>query len=121
MIHFSDSWFSIVIRTTASAPEHVDPKVLNLMGKPTKEVYLQFVEKFEELNRQYNKKQFIVPYFISSHPGSDLNSAIELALYLKEIKHIPLQVQDFYPTPATKSTCMILFKPHTMEEVFAVT
>ncbi|MGI6608387.1 MAG: YgiQ family radical SAM protein [Erysipelotrichaceae bacterium] len=102
------------------APEHIDAKVLNLMGKPAKEVYLQFIEKFNELNREYNMNQFIVPYFISSHPGSDLNSAIELALYLKEINHIPLQVQDFYPTPATKSTCMYYtgLNPDTMEEVF---
>lgn len=120
-----DSFFRQLVQHHISgqlrvAPEHIDPKVLNLMGKPTKEVYLKFVEKFEELNRQYNKNQFIVPYFISSHPGSDLDSAIELAIYLKEINHIPLQVQDFYPTPATKSTCMYYtgLNPDTMEEVF---
>ncbi len=120
-----DSFFRQMVQHHISgqlrvAPEHIDPKVLDLMGKPYKEVYLDFVEKFEKLNQQYNKKQFIVPYFISSHPGSDLDSAIELALYLKEINHIPLQVQDFYPTPATKSTCMYYtgLNPDTMEEVF---
>ncbi len=120
-----DSFFRQLVQHHISgqlrvAPEHIDPKVLNLMGKPDKEVYLKFVEKFENLNRQYRKKQFIVPYFISSHPGSDLESAIQLALYLKEINHIPLQVQDFYPTPATRSTCMYYtgLDPDTMEEVF---
>ena len=120
-----DSFFRQMVQHHISgqlrvAPEHIDPKVLDLMGKPYKEVYLDFVEKFEKLNQQYNKKQFIVPYFISSHPGSDLDSAIELALYLKEINHIPLQVQDFYPTPATNSTCMYYtgLNPDTMEEVF---
>lgn len=120
-----DSFFRELVQNHISgqlrvAPEHIDPKVLNLMGKPTKEVYLQFVKKFEQLNQEYKKKQFIVPYFISSHPGSDLDSAIELALSLKEINHIPLQVQDFYPTPSTKSTCMYYtgLNPDTMQEVF---
>ncbi len=120
-----DSFFRELVQNHISgqlrvAPEHIDSKVLNLMGKPTKEVYLKFVKKFEELNKEYNKNQFIVPYFISSHPGSDLDSAIELALYLKDINFIPLQVQDFYPTPATKSTCMYYtgLNPDTMEEVF---
>ena len=88
------------------APEHISPKVLDKMGKPHKELYLKFVEKYEAINKKYDKKQFIVPYLMSSHPGSDLGAAIELAQYLKKIRYTPQQVQDFYPTPGTPATCM---------------
>ncbi|MBC7960952.1 MAG: YgiQ family radical SAM protein, partial [Vallitaleaceae bacterium] len=88
------------------APEHVSDKVLKHMGKPKHQVYERFVKKYNKLNEDYGMKQFLVPYLMSSHPGSDLNSAIELAEYLRDIGHQPQQVQDFYPTPSTISTCM---------------
>lgn len=88
------------------APEHISDKVLSYMQKPTKEVYEKFVNKFNEINKKYNKDQYVVPYLMSSHPGCDLEQAIELAIYLKK-NHIHVdQVQDFYPTPGTLSTCM---------------
>ncbi|MBQ7784623.1 MAG: YgiQ family radical SAM protein [Clostridia bacterium] len=88
------------------APEHVSPKVLAVMGKPGRDVYDAFCEKYKRINQQLGKEQYLVPYLISSHPGSDLNAAIELAEYLRDINHQPEQVQDFYPTPGTLSTCM---------------
>ncbi len=88
------------------APEHINDKVLDAMGKPRRQLYEAFVKKYEEKNKQFGKNQYLVPYLMSSHPGSDLNAAIELALYLKKIGHTPQQVQDFYPTPFTISTCM---------------
>jgi len=102
------------------APEHISDKVLDLMGKPRRDLYERFVKKYEQKNKQYNKEQYLVPYLMSSHPGSDLEAAIELALYLKKIKHVPQQVQDFYPTPATLSTCMYYtgYNPLTMEKVY---
>lgn len=103
-----------------TAPEHVSESVLKLMGKPSISTYNQFVKKFNEINKKINKDQYIVPYFISSHPGSRLKDAIELAEYIKEIGHIPEQVQDFYPTPGTLSTCMYYtgINPLTGEEVY---
>ena len=86
------------------APEHVSNKVLRIMGKCNHELYETFREKYIKLNEEYDKKQFLVPYLMSSHPGCDLNAAIELACYLKKIGHTPQQVQDFYPTPSTIST-----------------
>ncbi|MBR0138154.1 MAG: YgiQ family radical SAM protein [Erysipelotrichaceae bacterium] len=102
------------------APEHVSPSVLKLMGKPSKEVYQRFVDKFEALNKQYHLNQYLVPYLISSHPGSTMETAVELAEYLKSVHHVPEQVQDFYPTPASKSTCMYYtgLDPDTMQEVY---
>jgi uncharacterized radical SAM protein YgiQ len=88
------------------APEHVVDRVLRRMGKPNRQIYEQFVEKFYEINRKLGKEQYLVPYLISSHPGSDLNAAIELAEYLRDMRYTPEQVQDFYPTPGTLSTCM---------------
>ncbi len=88
------------------APEHISPKVLDKMGKPHKELYMKFVEKYYRLNDAYHKNQYLVPYLMSSHPGSDLDAAIELAEYLRDIHHQPEQVQDFYPTPGTLSTAM---------------
>ena len=105
------------------APEHICDEVLSLMGKPSKDVYFKFVDKYEKLNKEYGLNQYLVPYLISSHPGSTLESAIELAQYLKKIHHTPEQVQDFYPTPASKSTCMYYtgLNPDTMEEVYVET
>ncbi|MDR1687150.1 MAG: YgiQ family radical SAM protein [Clostridiales bacterium] len=88
------------------APEHVSKTVLDKMGKPNIEVFNAFKKKFEEINRQIGKEQYLVPYFISSHPGSGLKEAVELAEYLKGNRIRPEQVQDFYPTPGTLSTCM---------------
>ncbi len=102
------------------APEHVVDRVLEKMGKPQRKVYDRFVKKFYEINKKINKEQYLVPYLISSHPGSDLNAAIELALYLKEMNYTPQQVQDFYPTPGTLSTCMFYTEidPRTMKKVY---
>ncbi len=88
------------------APEHISPTILNLMGKPQKNIYEAFVKRYNELNVQLGKKQFLVPYLMSSHPGSDLKAAMELNAYLREKHCRPEQVQDFYPTPGTLSTCM---------------
>lgn len=102
------------------APEHVANKVLKYMGKPQHKVYERFVKKYQKINEQLGMKQFLVPYLMSSHPGSDLNCAIELAEYLRDIGHVPQQVQDFYPTPSTISTCMYYtgLDPLTMQEVY---
>lgn len=102
------------------APEHISAKVLDKMGKPRKELYLKFVERFQQINEEHHKKQFIVPYLMSSHPGSDLEAAIELARYLKSIHYTPKQVQDFYPTPGTPATCMYYtgLDPKTMKPVY---
>ena len=91
------------------APEHISAAVLDKMGKPRKELYLRFVEKYHEKNREFGKKQYLVPYLMSSHPGCTLNDAIELACYLKKIRHTPQQVQDFYPTPGTLATCHVSY------------
>ena len=102
------------------APEHISDNVLSKMGKPSKAVYDRFCQKFYAINEKLGKKQFLVPYLMSSHPGSTLNDAIELALYLKKNHMHPEQVQDFYPTPFTLSTCMYYtgYDPLTMEEVY---
>lgn len=88
------------------APEHISDRVLDKMGKPRSGLYKKFVEKYYRLNEEYDKNQYLVPYLMSSHPGSDLHAAIELAEYLRDIHHQPEQVQDFYPTPGTLSTAM---------------
>ena len=102
------------------APEHVSDRVLRLMNKPPHEVYTAFVRRYEQANRRAGTKQFLVPYLISSHPGSTLDDAIALAQYLKRINHRPEQVQDFYPTPGTVSTTMYYtgLDPRTMESVY---
>jgi len=102
------------------APEHVSAEVLDKMGKPRKELYFKFVDKFYQKNKQFNKNQFLVPYLMSSHPGSTLKDAIELACYLKKIHHTPKQVQDFYPTPGTLATCMYYTEmdPRTKKPVY---
>lgn len=88
------------------APEHICDAVLEKLGKPKKEVYERFVRKYHKLNEQLGKKQFLVPYLMSSHPGSTLKEAIALAEYLRDLGYMPEQVQDFYPTPSTVSTVM---------------
>lgn len=88
------------------APEHISDRVLNAMGKPKKDVYEKFVQKYEQTNASLGKKQFIVPYLMSSHPGSTMEDAIALAEFLKKNRLNVEQVQDFYPTPSTVSTCM---------------
>ncbi|MBR5156788.1 MAG: YgiQ family radical SAM protein [Clostridia bacterium] len=102
------------------APEHISPNALKYMGKPARKVYDKFVDKFYRINEKLGKKQYLVPYLMSSHPGSTLNDAIALALYLKEHHITPQQVQDFYPTPGTISTCMFYtgIDPRTMQPVY---
>jgi uncharacterized radical SAM protein YgiQ len=101
------------------APEHVSSKVLKLMGKPGKEVFLKFKSLYESINKQLGKKQFLVPYLISSHPGASLSDAVEVAEFLRDIRHWPEQVQDFIPTPGSLSTAMYWsgYNPLTGEEV----
>lgn len=102
------------------APEHVSDRVLEKMGKPKKEVYDRFVKKFDEINRKCRLDQYCIPYLMSSHPGSDLKAAVELAEYLRDTGHMPEQVQDFYPTPGTMSTCMYYTEidPRTGKKVY---
>jgi len=102
------------------APEHVSKEVLRLMGKPGKAVYEEFVQRFREANEKLGKEQYLVPYLMSSHPGSTLKEAIELAEYVRDMGVNPEQVQDFIPTPGTLSTCMYYtgLDPHSMEPVY---
>ena len=102
------------------APEHVSDAVLSVMGKPRREVYDAFVERFERLSAEYGLKQYVVPYLISSHPGSTLKEAVELAEAVRDMGYMPEQVQDFYPTPSTMSTCMFYtgVDPRTLEPVY---
>ena len=105
------------------APEHVSDAVLQRMGKPRNAVYNRFVDKYFALNKQYGMNQYLVPYLMSSHPGSTLKEAIELAEYIREMGYNPEQVQDFYPTPSTLSTVMYYtgLDPRTMEKVYVPT
>ena len=105
------------------APEHIADPVLKMMGKPSNDVYQKFITKYERLNEKLGKKQFVVPYLMSSHPGSTLNEAIALAEYLRDLGYMPEQVQDFYPTPSTISTVMYYtgLDPRTMKPVFVPT
>ena len=102
------------------APEHCSAAVLDLMGKPHIEAYKKFQDKFYKMTGRIGKEQYLVPYLMSSHPGSTLNEAVELALFLKSLKMRPEQVQDFYPTPGTISTCMFYtgLDPYTMKKVY---
>lgn len=102
------------------APEHISDTVLSLLGKPQKAVYEAFVKKYGKLNETLGKKQFLVPYLMSSHPGSTLKEAIELAEYLQDLGYMPEQVQDFYPTPSTVSTVMYYtgIDPRNGKEVY---
>ena len=102
-----------------TAPEHVSERVLQLMNKPSIELYKEFEDKFYKINKEIKKDQYAVPYFISSHPGSTIKDAIELAEFIRDLGYIPEQVQDFYPTPGTLSTCMYYtgLDPRTMEKI----
>ena len=102
------------------APEHCSNNVLKYMGKPPIEVYKKFEKRFYELTKSANKKQYLVPYLMSSHPGSSMKDAIELSVFLKQNNMHPEQVQDFYPTPGTVSTCMFYtgLDPFTMKSVY---
>lgn len=102
------------------APEHVADEVLSLMGKPENSVYNQFLERYARVNKLSGKEQYAVPYLMSSHPGSTLESAIKLAEYIRDLGYMPQQVQDFYPTPSTASTCMYYtgVDPKTLKPVY---
>jgi len=121
----SDEFFKELVKYHVSgqlkvAPEHCSSAVLDKMGKPHIEAYIKFAKRFYQYTGQLKKEQYLVPYLISSHPGSTLNDAIELAQFLKAEKIRPEQVQDFYPTPGTISTCMYYtgIDPYTQESMF---
>lgn len=121
----SDEFIKELIKNHVSgqlkvAPEHCSAAVLDKMGKPHIEAYKKFQKKFYEITKGIGKEQYLVPYLMSSHPGSTLKEAIELAVFLKKNNMRPEQVQDFYPTPGTLSTCMFYtgLDPYTMEEVY---
>lgn len=102
------------------APEHVSDNVLRVMGKPQNSVYEKFIDRYKRVNAKTGKQQYVVPYLMSSHPGSTLKEAVELAEYVRDIGYMPEQVQDFYPTPSTISTCMYYtgVDPRTMKPVY---
>ncbi len=102
------------------APEHISDQVLSCMGKPSRQVYDAFLRAYERTNRELGKNQFLVPYLMSSHPGSTMKEAVRLAEYCRDLGYMPRQVQDFYPTPSTLSTCMYYtgLDPRTMERVY---
>ena len=102
------------------APEHVSDDVLTLMGKPENSVYQEFVKKYNKMNQKIHKDQYLVPYLMSSHPGSRMKDAVELAEHIRDLGYMPEQVQDFYPTPSTISTCMYYtgVDPRTMQPVY---
>lgn len=121
----SDEFLEELVRHHVSgqlrlAPEHVSDKVLAIMGKPSREVYDAFCKRFDEASQRAGKEQYVVPYLISSHPGSTMKEAIELAEAVRDMGYMPEQVQDFYPTPSTMSTCMFYtgVDPRTMEPVY---
>lgn len=126
LIHDKDEEFfkELVLHHTSGqlkvAPEHCSASVLSAMGKPEIETYIKFKKRFYELTKSVGKEQFLVPYLMSSHPGSTIKDAIELSLFLKKEGLRPEQVQDFYPTPGTVSTCMYYtgLNPYTMEKIF---
>lgn len=102
------------------APEHVSDNVLRLLGKPSNDVYEAFIKKYEKIDKSLGLNQYVVPYLMSSHPGSTMKDAIKLAESLRDLGYMPEQVQDFYPTPSTISTCMYYtgYDPRTMEKVY---
>lgn len=106
--------------TLKVAPEHVSDQVLYYMRKPSSKVFVDFANEYGRMNKKLGLKQYLIPYLISSHPGSTLDHAIELALFLKKFGFVPDQVQDFYPTPGTLSTCMFYTEtdPLTLEPVY---
>ncbi len=105
------------------APEHISDSVLEMLGKPPVKVYREFVKEYNQMNKRLKKKQYLVPYLMSSHPGSTLKEAVELAEYIRDLGYMPQQVQDFYPTPSTISTCMYYtgLDPRTMKPVYVAT
>lgn len=105
------------------APEHISDAVLQKMGKPENSVYQAFTKKYKQINERIGKNQFLVPYLMSSHPGSTMKEAVELAEYLRDLGYMPEQVQDFYPTPSTISTCMYYtgLDPATLKPVYVTT
>lgn len=120
-----DSFFKELVKYHVSgqlkvAPEHCSAAVLDQMGKPHIEAYLKFQKRYYEITESINKKQYLVPYLMSSHPGSTLKDAVELAVFLKKQGIRPEQVQDFYPTPGTLSTCMFYtgLDPYTLKPVY---
>ena len=121
----SDEFLEELVRYHVSgqlrlAPEHVSDAVLSVMGKPSRAVYDAFCERFDRMNKKYGLKQYVVPYLISSHPGSTMKEAVELAEAVRDMGYMPEQVQDFYPTPSTMSTCMYYtgVDPRTMEPIY---
>lgn len=121
----SDVFFRELVKYHVSgqlkvAPEHLSDRVLNKMGKPRHSVYQKFTKAYQQMNQSCGMNQYVVPYLMSSHPGCAMEDAVELACYLKELGHMPEQVQDFYPTPSTISTCMYYtgLDPRTMEPVY---
>lgn len=102
------------------APEHVSDRVLKYMGKPENAVYKRFTQRYKAMNEKLGLKQYLVPYLMSSHPGSQLSDAVEMAEHLRDLGYMPEQVQDFYPTPSTISTCMYYtgIDPRTGESVY---
>ncbi len=124
----NDAFFKEMVKHHVSgqlkvAPEHISDTVLDLMGKPRNQVYQRFLEKYKRLNEQLGLKQFVVPYLMSSHPGSTLKEAVALAEYLRDLGYMPEQVQDFYPTPSTISTIMYYtgLDPRTMQKIYVPT
>ena len=125
MADSSDEFLEELVRYHVSgqlrlAPEHVSDAVLSVMGKPSRAVYDAFCERFDRMNKKYGLKQYVVPYLISSHPGSTMKEAVELAEAVRDMGYMPEQVQDFYPTPSTMSTAMFYtgVDPRTMKPVY---
>ena len=123
----SDTFFHELLQYHVSgqlkvAPEHVSNEVLSKMGKPENAVYEKFIKKYEAYNKKIGKKQYVVPYLMSSHPGSTLKEAVALAEYIRDLGYMPQQVQDFYPTPSTISTVMYYtgLDPSDMKPVYVV-
>ncbi len=123
----SDTFFHELLQYHVSgqlkvAPEHISNEVLSKMGKPENAVYEQFIKKYEAYNKKIGKKQYVVPYLMSSHPGSTLKEAVALAEYIRDLGYMPQQVQDFYPTPSTISTVMYYtgLDPRDMKPVYVV-
>ena len=121
----SDVFFRELVKYHVSgqlkvAPEHVSNRVLAMMGKPEHAVYMKFSERYTKMNEACGQNQFLVPYLMSSHPGCTMEDAVELACFLRDLGYMPEQVQDFYPTPATVSTCMYYtgLDPRTMQPVY---
>ena len=125
MADADDSFFRELVEHHVSgqlkvAPEHISDAVLKMMGKPERAVFERFVEKYDRINKKAGKNQFLVPYFMSSHPGASLKEAVELAEYCRDLGYMPEQVQDFYPTPSTVSTVMYYtgIDPRNGEKVY---